>query len=145
MQKRKLIAKQNSTAKTSVLPTPFYQKSAWAGKKIGKIGKIKNSQKRLKIGTYEKLRQPKMAKFSKKRLKFGQFFQNFYRQKIGSRFWQNSYRLQGSENRPFADKSAELVTLKDLSFANWEQCINTINPLCLCRRVLFYGRQLRKA
>ena len=31
--------------------------------------------------------------------------------KIGSRFWQNLHRLQGSEKRPFADKSAELATL----------------------------------
>ena len=32
--------------------------------------------------------------------------------KIGSRFWQNLHRLQGSEKRPFADKSAELATLR---------------------------------
>ena len=31
--------------------------------------------------------------------------------KIGSRFWENLHRLQGSEKRPFADKSAELATL----------------------------------
>ena len=61
-------------------------------------------QKWLKIGK-------RLAKFSQNRQKFGCFFQNFYRQKIGSRFPPNLYRLQGSEKRPFADKSAELVTL----------------------------------
>ena len=34
--------------------------------------------------------------------------------KIGSRFYQNSYRLTDLQNRQFADFSAELVTLEQV-------------------------------
>ena len=62
--------------------------------------------------------RPKKAQFGPKIGQNWPFLGSKNRQKVailgpktGSRFWQNFHRLQGSEKRPFADKSAELVTL----------------------------------
>ena len=88
-------------------------------KSFGQISASKSVEDWRKFFVANVLNRPKKIDF---RTKIGQnwpFFGPKNRQKvsilgpkIGSRFWLNLHRLQGSEKRLFADKSAELATLR---------------------------------